>query len=56
MLKINNQENLIMLFFILIIFCLVVYVVIDKNFIDIIYLGIMIYYFIKFLIVRYFED
>ena len=41
MLKINNQENLIMLFFILTILCLVVFVVIDRNFIDIIYLGIM---------------
>lgn len=53
MLKINEQENLITIFFVVIILLVSIYAVIDKNVIDVIYLGVTIYYFIKFLFVRF---
>lgn len=53
MLKITDQENLIMMFFVVALLILSIYVVIFKNLIDIIYLGVILYYFVKFLVVRY---
>lgn len=52
MLKLDNKENLIMLFFVVTLFLLGIYVVINKNTIDVIYLCVILYYFIKFLVVR----
>lgn len=53
MLKVNSQENLIMLVFVVTLFILSIYVVINKKMIDIIYLQVIIIYFIKFLVVRF---
>lgn len=53
MLKVNNQENLIMFVFLVILFVLGVCVVINKKMVDIIYLHVMFIYFIKFLIIRF---
>ncbi len=53
MLKVNSQENLIMLVFVVTLFILSIYVVVNKKMIDIIYLQVIIIYFIKFLVVRF---
>jgi len=53
MLKITDQENLIMMFFVVALFILSIYVVNFKNLIDIIYLCVIFYYFVKYLVVRY---
>ena len=53
MLKINSQENLIMLVFVVTLFILSIYVVINKKMVDIIYLHVIVVYFIKFLVVRF---
>lgn len=55
MLNIDRQENLIMIFFIVTLFIMGFYVVLDNDIIDIIYLGVVIYYFIKFLIVKFYD-
>ena len=53
MLKIDKQEDLIMIVFIITLLFSGIYVIVDKNIIDIIYLGVILYYFIKFLIIKY---
>lgn len=50
--KIKNQENIIMIFFVVTLISVLVYVVIDKNIIDVIYLGVLMYYFGRFLKIR----
>ena len=50
--KIKNQENVIMIFFVVTLISVLVYVVIDKNIIDVIYLGVLLYYFVRFLRIR----
>lgn len=50
--KVKNQENIIMLFFIMMLVGMGAYVIIDKNIIDVIYFGVIIYYFVKFLVIR----
>jgi len=52
MLKIDKQEDLIMIFFVITLLFLGIYVIVDKNIIDIIYLVVLLYYFIKFLIIK----
>ncbi len=51
--KVKNQENIIMMFFVVTLVCVGVYVIRDKNIIDVIYLGVLGYYFSRFLIIRY---
>ena len=51
--KVKNQENIIMMFLVVILVCVGVYVIRDKNIIDVIYLGVLGYYFSRFLIIRY---
>ncbi len=50
--KVKNQENIIMIFFIMTLVGVGTYVVIDKNIIDVVYFGVLIYYFGKFLVIR----
>lgn len=50
--KIKNQENLIMIFFVVALVGMSIYVVIERNVIDVIYLGVLMYYFIRFLRIR----
>ena len=50
--KIKNQENIIMIFFVVTLISVLVYVVIDKNIIDVIYLGVLMYYVGRFLKIR----
>ena len=50
--KIKNQENVIMIFFVVTLVSMVVYVVMEKNVIDVIYLGVLVYYFGRFLRIR----
>ena len=50
--KIKNQENIIMIFFVVTLLCVGVYVVVDRSIVDVIYLGVLGYYFGRFLIIK----
>lgn len=50
--KIKNQENVIMVFFVVTLVSMGVYVVVERNVIDVIYLGVLMYYFLVFLRIR----
>ena len=50
--KQKNQENVIMLFFVVVLVCVGMYIVAERSIIDIIYFGVLIYYFRRFLIIR----
>lgn len=49
--KIKNQENIIMIFFVLTLALVFGNVVVKKNVVDVIYLGVLGYYFVRFLII-----
>lgn len=51
--KIKNQENVIMIFFVVTLSCIGFYVVRERNMIDVIYLGVLMYYFFRFLRIRF---
>ena len=50
--KIKSQENVIMIFFVVTLFAVGLYIIFGREFIDIIYFGIILYYFCKFLRIR----
>lgn len=50
--KIKNQENVIMIFFVVTLVGMGVYVIVERNVIDVIYLGVLMYYFGRFLRIR----
>ena len=50
--KIKNQENVIMIFFVVTLVGMGVYVIVERNIIDVIYLGVLMYYFVRFLRIR----
>lgn len=50
--KIKNQENIIMIFFVVTLVSVGIYVIVDRNVIDVIYLGVLMYYFVRFLMIR----
>ena len=50
--KIKNQENEIMIFFVVTLVGMSIYVVLERNVIDVIYLGVLMYYFVRFLRIR----
>ena len=50
--KIKNQENVIMVFFVVTLVSVGIYVIIERNVIDVIYLGVLMYYFGRFLRIR----
>ena len=50
--KIKSQENVIMIFFVVTLFAVGLYIILGREFIDIIYFGIILYYFCKFLRIR----
>ena len=50
--KIKNQENIIMVFFAVTLVGVLGYVIIEKSLIDVIYLGVLMYYFVRFLSIR----
>ena len=50
--KIKNQENVIMIFFVVALVGMSIYVVVERNVIDVIYLGVLVYYFGRFLTIR----
>lgn len=47
--KIKNQENVIMVFFVVTLVSVGIYVIMERNVIDVIYLGVLMYYFGRFL-------
>lgn len=50
--KIKNQENIIMMFFVVTLIGVGFYIVVDRNIIDVIYFGILVYYFLVFLRIK----
>jgi len=50
--KIKNQENVIMIFFVVTLVSVGYYVVVSRNIIDVIYFGVLMYYFGRFLMIR----
>ncbi|MBQ8681628.1 MAG: hypothetical protein IJ509_01810 [Bacilli bacterium] len=50
--KIKNQENVIMVFFVVTLVSVGTYVVMERDVIDVIYLGVLMYYFVRFLRIR----
>lgn len=50
--KIKNQENVIMIFFVVTLVGMGVYVIVERNVIDVIYFGVLMYYFVRFLRIR----
>ena len=50
--KVNNQENIIGVFFVVALIGVGVYVLVDRSIIDVIYLAVLGYYFLRFLMVR----
>ena len=50
--KIKNQENIIMIFFVVTLVSVGIYVIMERNVIDVIYLGVLMYYFGRFLRIR----
>lgn len=53
MLKVNDQENLIVVFFVVTLILVSIYAVIDRDLIDITYFSVILIYFVKFLVVRF---
>ena len=51
--KIKNQENVIMIFFVVTLLGVISYIVMDRSVIDVIYLGVLLFYFVRFLILKY---
>lgn len=50
--KIKNQENVIMIFFVVTLVGVLGCVIVGRNVIDVIYLGVLLYYFVRFLRIR----
>ena len=50
--KVKNQEKLIMNFFIVMLFIVGIFVVLERELIDVIYFGVLVYYFIRFLLIK----
>ena len=51
--KIKKQENIVMIFFIVVLIGVFCFVILEKNVIDVIYFVVLLVYFIKFLILKY---
>ena len=50
--RVKNQENVVMIFFVVTLFLVGIYIFFAREFIDIIYFFIIFYYFCKFLKIR----
>ncbi len=50
--KVKNQENIIMIFFVVMLIFVGMYVFFGNSIIDVIYFGVLLYYFVRFLIIK----
>lgn len=50
--KIKNQENIIMIFFVVTLLGVGTYIVVERSIIDVIYFGVLMYYFGRFLNIK----
>lgn len=50
--KIKNQENIIMIFFVVALLGVGTYIVVERSIIDVIYFGVLVYYFGRFLNIK----
>jgi hypothetical protein len=48
-----KKDSVIIIIFLFIIFLISMYLIVDRSIIDIIYFGIVIYYFFRFLVIKY---
>ncbi len=49
----KRQESMITVFFIVVLFCVGIYVLFDRSIEDVVYLGVLIYYFGRFLVIKH---
>lgn len=50
--KVKNQENIIMIFFVVTLLGVGTYIVVERSIIDVIYFGVLVYYFGRFLSIK----
>lgn len=50
--KIKNQENILIMFFVLVLMVVGTYIILERNIVDIFYFGVMLCFFFKFLIIK----
>lgn len=50
--KVKNQENVIMIFFVVTLILVGGYIISNRSLIDVIYFGVLLFYFGRFLIIR----
>ena len=50
--KQKNQEKVIMMFFVVVLISVGIYVIVDQNLIDVVYLLVLMYYFGRFLKIK----
>lgn len=50
--KIKNQENIMMIFFVVTLLFVGIYAVVNQNVMDVIYFFVLLYYFFRFLMIR----
>lgn len=50
--KVKNQENIIMGFFVVTLIGVGLYIIVGRSAIDVIYFGVLMYYFVRFLMIR----
>lgn len=48
----KNQENMIMIFFVVTLIGVGTYIIVDRSLIDVIYFGLLVYYFARFLMIK----
>ena len=51
--KIKDQENVIMIFFVVTLLGVISYIIMYRCIIDVMYLGVLLFYFVRFLILKY---
>ena len=49
----KRQESMITVFFIVVLFCVGIYVLFDRSIEDVVYLGVLIYYFGRCLVIKH---
>ena len=51
--KINDQENILLIFFVVLLLLVSYFIICNRDCIDIIYFGVVLSYFIRFLVLKY---
>ena len=51
--RLENQENILLIFFVVVLLIISCFVIFNKDFVDVIYYGVVFYYFVRFMILRF---